>query len=108
MATLSYTVSAVHQPSVKGLKVKLVKIVGDTDIPAAATGYVVTCATLGMNFVTGGQGGPSRDGVYFVTVTPLGASGARIRFFNVDDGVEAAAGENGVDGTIANFIVYGY
>ena len=108
MATLGYVVHSVHQPSVKGQKVKLVKITGDTDIPAAGTGYVVTCATLGMNFVTGGMGGPSRDGVYFVTVTPLGASGARIRFFNCDDAVEAAAGENGVDGTIANFLVYGY
>ncbi len=108
MATLAYSVYPVHQPSVKGRKVKFIKITGDTDIGAAATGYVVTNETLGLNFCEGALGGVDRAGVYYITATPLGASGCRVRFFNCDDAVEAATGENGVDGVVGTFIVFGY
>lgn len=109
MATLAYLVKRITQPSVKGRKLKLVKITGDTDIPAAGTGYARTAAQLGFNRIEGCVSGVVRAGTYIVTGTP-DSTGANInfRYFNEASGTEAATGENGVDGTIVDLLIAGY
>lgn len=90
----------------KGRQIRLIKFVGDTDIPAAGTGYTLTASLLGFSSaIEGGITGAETTGVYFTTFDP--ATGA-FRWFNADDAVEAAAGENGVDTKIAYGIFIGY
>lgn len=111
MATLAFTVKSIAQPSVKtaGRKTKVLRITGDTDIPAAGTGYSRTAAQLGMNVIEACIGGESQDGVYYVSGTPaVGGASIKLRYFNSATAVEAATGENGVDGTITDVLVIGY
>lgn len=115
MATFGITKKAIHKPSVKGRKVKLCTVTGDTDIGAADTGYIVTADSLGFNYIEGCISGVTQDGVYFVTGTPvvgttptIPGTSLRIQYYNADDAVEAAAGEDGVDGTIVDLLVIGY
>lgn len=80
-----------------GFRFRIVKFTGDTDIPAAGTGYTVTAASLNLNGIKAGFMGGDETGVYYGTFTPA-ASGAsaQYRWFNADDAVEAAVGEDGV------------
>lgn len=70
---------------------------GDTDIPAAGTGYTVNAASLGVGSIISGATTPDTTGVYFTTY----ATDGKFRWFNADDAVEAAAGENAVDTLVA-------
>jgi len=84
-----------------GRRFRIVKFTGDTDIPAAGTGYTVTAAQLNLATIELGLTSADTSGVYFTTFNP--ATGA-FRWFNADDAVEAATGENGVD----TKVVYGF
>lgn len=98
---LGVDVTRINIKDAEGRRFAIVKFTGDTDIPAAGTGYSVVAATLGWNGITFGITGADTSGVYFTSYDP--ASG-KFRWFNADDAVEAAAGENGVD----TKVVYGF
>lgn len=105
MATLAYTLRSLVKDSVPGLKVRTLNIVGDTDIPAT-TGYVKSLASLGFEDVYGCTAGITSDGVYVVVGVKNGTD-MNFKYFNLDDGVQAAVGEDGVDGTSVDLIIFG-
>lgn len=90
-------------------KVKLVKFTGDTDIPAADTGYTLSASSFGLTGLSAiVPCGNETTGVYFPTFTPLTASTFMFQWFNADDAVEAAAGENAVENLVIYALVIGY
>lgn len=99
---LGITKIPINVKNAGGFRFKFIKFVGDTDIPAAGTGYTLTAALLGFpNGITAGIVGADTTGVYNTAFNP--ATGA-FRWFNASTAVEAAAGENGVD----TLVVYGF